>query len=133
MTGGQVAPTTEIGLKTSTTPYGNTEESFDLSKMAETAGATYVARWTTAHPRQTMRAITKGIRKKGAAFIEIMSQCPVHWKTSPVDMLKALKKNSVRLKADEVVPEGKIPIGEFCNIEKPEWIESYQKVMDQFN
>ena len=133
MTGGQVAPTTEIGLKTSTTPYGNTEESFDLSKMAETAGATYVARWTTAHPRQTTRAIMKGIRKKGAAFIEIMSQCPVHWKTSPVDMLKALKKNSVRLKADEVVPEGKIPVGEFCNIEKPEWIESYQKVMDQFN
>ena len=66
-------------------------------------------------------------------IIVIMSQCPVHWKTSPVDMLKALKKNSVRLKADEVVPEGKIPVGEFCNIEKPEWIESYQKVMDQFN
>jgi len=37
------------------------------------------------------------------------------------------------LKADEVLPEGKIPIGEFCNIEKPEWIESYQKVMDRFN
>jgi 2-oxoglutarate ferredoxin oxidoreductase subunit beta len=132
MTGGQVAPTTSTGISTTTTPYGNTEESFDLCKMAETAGATYVARWTTAHPVQTRRAVTKGIRKKGAAFIEVMAQCPIHRKQSPTDMLKELKKNAVRIKSNEVAPEGKIPIGEFCDITKPEWIEGYQKIIDQF-
>ena len=83
MTGGQVAPTTLTGMKTTTTPYGNTEENFDLCRLAETAGATYVARWTTAHPQQTLKAICKGIRKKGTAFIEILSQCPVHDKRLP--------------------------------------------------
>jgi len=132
MTGGQVAPTTSTGVKTTTTPYGNTEESFDLCKMAETAGATYVARWTTAHPRQAIKAMTKGIRKKGTAFVEIMSQCPVHFKKSPVDMIRELKKNSVRVKNGQEAPEGKIPVGEFRDTTKPEWTESYQTIIDQF-
>jgi len=133
MTGGQVAPTTETGISTTTTPYGNTEESFDLCRLAEAAGAPFVARWTTAHPHQTIRTLTKGIRKKGTAFIEILSQCPVHKKQSPVQMLKALKQGTARVKPGEQPVEGKIPIGEFCNLDKPEWIQSYQKVLDQFS
>ncbi|MBW1699573.1 MAG: 2-oxoacid:ferredoxin oxidoreductase subunit beta [Deltaproteobacteria bacterium] len=132
MTGGQVAPTSSVGMSTTTTPYGNTEQSFDLCKLAQTAGATYVARWTTAHPHQSRRAIEKGILKKGTAFIEIMAQCPVHRKRSPAEMLKELKKNTVRVKNGRQLEEGKIPVGEFCNIQKPEWIESYQKIIDRF-
>ena len=45
MTGGQVAPTTPVGLKTMTSPYGNVENSFDISSLAAAAGATFVARW----------------------------------------------------------------------------------------
>lgn len=133
MTGGQVAPTTSAGTITTTTPYGNTEENFDLCKIAETAGATYVARWTTAHPYQTIKSIMKGIRKKGASFIEILSQCPVHNKTSPVAMLKNLKKNTIRAHKAGESTEGKILIGEFCDLNKPEWNESYQKIIDQFS
>jgi 2-oxoglutarate ferredoxin oxidoreductase subunit beta len=132
MTGGQVAPTTTPGVSTTTTPYGNTEARFDLCKLAQTAGASYVARWTTAHPHQSIRAITKGIRKKGTAFIEIMSQCPIHFKRSPMEMLKELKTNSVRIRNQPEPPDGKIPIGEFCDRVKPEWIESYQKIIDRF-
>lgn len=131
MTGGQVAPTTETGAATTTTPYGNPEESFDLCRLAEASGATFIARWTTAHPHQTVRTVMKGIRKKGTAFIEVLSQCPVHKKQSPTDMLKALKKNTQRIKIGETPPDDKIPIGEFCDIDKPEWIQSYQKVIDR--
>jgi 2-oxoglutarate ferredoxin oxidoreductase subunit beta len=132
MTGGQVAPTTPAGISTITTPYGNIEASFDLCKLAETAGAPFVARWTTAHPHPTIRSVMKGIRKKGTAFIEILSQCPVHKKMSPADMLRDLKKNTVRISAGKKAEDGRIPIGEFCDIEKPEWLESYQKIIDRF-
>ena len=134
MTGGQVAPTTPIGKTTTTTPYGNVEDEFDLCRLAQTAGATYVARWTTAHPRQVIKSIIKGIRKKGTAFIEILSQCPVHRKTSPVEMFRNMKKITVPLKKSAAGPvEGKIPVGEFCDIKKPDWIERYQNIMDQLS
>jgi 2-oxoglutarate ferredoxin oxidoreductase subunit beta len=133
MTGGQVAPTTSAGISTTTTPYGNTEESFDLCQLAEASGASHVARWTTAHPQQTIRSLMKGIRKRGTSFIEVVSQCPVHKKKTPSDMLKEFKRNAVRFKPGEKPPAGKFPVGEFCDFDKPEWIDSYQKIMDRFS
>ena len=131
MTGGQHAPTTPVGEITTTTPYANIEATFDLCAMAETSGASYVARWTTAHPKQAVKSITKGLRKKGAAFIEILSQCPVHKKRAPVDMLREMKKITVRKnKADK--SDDRIVIGEFCDFDKPEWNEAYQKIIDRF-
>lgn len=131
MTGGQLSPTTPIGMHTTTTPYGNVEDKFDLCQIAETAGAPFVARWTTAHPRQTIKSIEAGIRKKGTAFIEILSQCPVHRKKSPVEMFRALKETTVPLKKSRN-EAGKTPVGEFCNLEKTDWNTRYQKIIDQF-
>ena len=132
MTGGQVAPTTPLGQTTTTTPYGNVEDEFDLCRLAQTAGATYVARWSTAHPHQTIKTITRGIRKKGTAFVEILSQCPVHFKTAPVEMFRNLKKITVPLKkAGTKETEGRIPVGEFCDIDKPDWVARYQKIIDR--
>ena len=132
MTGGQHAPTTPLGEITTTTPYGNIEAAFDLCKLAEASGASYVARWTTAHPRQTIRSIVKGIRKRGTAFIEILAQCPVHKKMSPVSMLRMYREKTVQMGKTRGLAEGKIPIGEFCDVDKPEWNESYQRIIDQF-
>jgi 2-oxoglutarate ferredoxin oxidoreductase subunit beta len=130
MTGGQVSPTTAIGQNTTTTPYGNTEDEFDLCRLAQTAGAAYVARWSTAHPHQTIKSIVKGVRKKGTAFIEILSQCPVHAKKAPAEMFRNMKKMTVSLKKTAAGPiEGKIPVGEFCDIDKPDWIERYERVV----
>jgi 2-oxoglutarate/2-oxoacid ferredoxin oxidoreductase subunit beta len=132
MTGGQVAPTTPFGVRTATTPYGNVEDEFDLCRLAQTAGATFVARWSTAHPFQAIKAIQKGIRKKGTAFIEILSQCPVHLKQSPAEMFLQLKKSTVPLKKAAGGEGGKgIPVGEFCDIEKLDWITRYQDIIDR--
>jgi 2-oxoglutarate ferredoxin oxidoreductase subunit beta len=132
MTGGQVAPTTPLGQTTTTTPYGNVEDEFDLCRLAQTAGATYVARWSTAHPHQTIKTITRGIRKKGTAFVEILSQCPVHFKTAPAEMFRGLKKSTVPLKkAGRKETQGRIPVGEFCDIDKPDWVARYQKIIDR--
>ena len=56
MTGGQVAPTTPYDGKTKTSPYGNKEIPFDGCELAKAAGATYIARWTAAHPKQLSKA-----------------------------------------------------------------------------
>jgi 2-oxoglutarate ferredoxin oxidoreductase subunit beta len=65
MTGGQVAPTTPIGAKQSTMPYGNFEYPLNLPFLADACGAVYVARWTVFHVRQLAKAMLEGLKKKG--------------------------------------------------------------------
>ena len=137
MTGGQTAPTTPRGLKTITSPHGTLEHTFDISRMVAAAGATYVARWTTFHPRQMTRSIKKGIQKKGFALIEAVSQCPVQYgKVSKlgkaVDILRYFKENSIKVnKAKDLSPEeleDKIVIGEFVDTEKAELTEEWERL-----
>jgi 2-oxoglutarate ferredoxin oxidoreductase subunit beta len=129
MTGGQVAPTTPLGLTTVTTPFGNVENPFDICELVKGAGASFVARWTTYHPRQIVRTAKKAVQKKGFAFVEVLSQCPVEFgrKTgmgTAVQMLEWYKKSSIpRVRAQGMSPESlrdKIVVGEFVDVEKPE-------------
>ncbi|HUS78461.1 MAG TPA: thiamine pyrophosphate-dependent enzyme [Patescibacteria group bacterium] len=76
MTGGQIAPTTQHGETTVTSPYGNPESPFDLVKLVSAAGATYVARWSTNNVVELTRSIKEGIENEGFSFIEVLSQCP---------------------------------------------------------
>ena len=133
MTGGQVAPTTPLGLTTVTTPFGNAENPFDICELVKGAGASFVARWTTYHPRQMEKTIKKAIQKKGFAFVEVLSQCPVEFgrKTgigNSVQMLEWYKAKSVTLaRAQGMQPEelrDRIVVGEFVDVDKPELIET---------
>jgi 2-oxoglutarate ferredoxin oxidoreductase subunit beta len=136
MTGGQVAPTTPKGTITKTTPYGSLEYPLDLCSLAETAGASYVARWTTAHPKQLTRSIEKAFEKKGFAFIEAVTQCPTYFgrytleTTRASDILRWFLRNSIGIEqAKKLTPTelaGKIIIGEFVDVQKPELAEQYQ-------
>jgi 2-oxoglutarate ferredoxin oxidoreductase subunit beta len=140
MTGGQVSPTTPIGLKTVTTPFGNAENPFDLSELVKGAGASFVARWTTYHPRQLVKTAKRAIQKKGFAFVEVISQCPVEFgrKTglgNTVQMLESYKKKSITaMRAKDMSPEeltDRIIVGEFVDIEKPEMIERLAAVREK--
>jgi 2-oxoglutarate/2-oxoacid ferredoxin oxidoreductase subunit beta len=133
MTGGQVAPTTPLGLTTVTTPFGNAENPFDISELVKGAGASFVARWTTYHPRQLVKTAKKAIQKKGFAFVEVLSQCPVEFgrKTgigNAVQMLEWYKTKSVTVtRAKDMSPKelaDRIVVGEFVDIEKPELMET---------
>jgi len=75
MTGGQVASTTPKGFKTSTTVEGNPYRPFDLCKLVEAAGATYVARYSVTQPVSLIHAIQKALLHKGFSFIEALSPC----------------------------------------------------------
>ncbi len=129
MTGGQMAPTTPRHVKSATTPYGNVEDPFDICKLAETAGATYVARWTTAKPKNAKNAIKEALDHKGFALVEILTQCPTHFGRralstgSAIDSLQWLKDNSVsQRKAAGMTPEdlgSKFVLGTFVHKERP--------------
>lgn len=128
MTGGQVAPTTPLETSTSTTPYGNIEEPFDLCKLVDGAGACYVARWTTYHVRRLIKSIEKGLQKNSFSFIEIISQCPTYYGRKndfkdAVEMMRWFKDNS-SLKGNK-----KIHIGEFVDRERKELSAEMRKVI----
>ena len=77
MTGGQGGPTTPMGAKTSTTPYGCFEAPLNMPWLAYALGAEFVARWTALHVRQLKDAMSRAMEKKGFSFIEILAPCPI--------------------------------------------------------
>jgi 2-oxoglutarate ferredoxin oxidoreductase subunit beta len=97
MTGGQMAPTTLLGMKTSTSPAGRTVETagFPLKiteMIAMLPGVAYVTRQSVHTPnavRQLTKAFTKAFQyqkeKKGLCFVEVVSNCPSGWKMTPVE------------------------------------------------
>lgn len=137
MTGGQVAPTTPLRLTTVTTPFGNPEPPFDLCELVKGAGASFVARWTTYHARQLTETVKKAIQKKGFAFVEVLSQCPVEYgrktgRGTAVQMLEWYKSKSVTLARAKSMPSeelrDRILVGEFLDVEKPELMEALEEI-----
>lgn len=79
MTGGQVAPTTPLGARTTTTLLGSLEPPFDAVELALAAGATYVARTTTFDMQELPLRIGEAIAHPGFALVEILTQCPTYF------------------------------------------------------
>jgi 2-oxoglutarate ferredoxin oxidoreductase subunit beta len=122
MTGGQVASTTPKGSRTSTTREGNPYRPFDLCKLVEAAGATYVARYSVTQPVSLICSIKKALLHMGFSFIEVLSPCPTQFGRRnridrPEEMIQdlirrcILKEEAERLTPEEL--EGKILTGEF--------------------
>ncbi len=105
MTGGQMAPTTIEGMKTSTSPYGR-----DIKMMghplkitelvAQLPGTCYVTRQavhTPANVRKTKKAIKKAFdlqkQGRGTTFVEIVSNCNSGWKMTPLQANKWMEEN----------------------------------------
>jgi len=105
MTGGQMAPTSLIGMKTTTSPYGRDAAQVGnpikiTELIAQLPGAYYVTRQAV-HTTQAVRKLKKAIEasfkyqkeKKGTCFIEVVSNCPSGWKMTPVEANVWLEKN----------------------------------------
>ncbi len=105
MTGGQMAPTTLIGMKTSTTPFGREAATMGnplkiTELVAQLPGAYYVTRQAV-HTAATVRKFKKAVEmsfkyqklNKGTCFIEVVSNCPSGWKMTPLEANDWLEKN----------------------------------------
>lgn len=105
MTGGQMAPTTLVGQKTTTSPYGRQAEHcgypIRMSELLSTLqGAVYVARVSVhdvPHILKAKKAIKKAVEVQlsGAGFsiVEVLSTCPTNWGMAPLEALGWVKKN----------------------------------------
>lgn len=139
MTGGQGSPTTPSGSISTTTPYGNVEKNFDPCRLAEAAGASFVARSTVYHTPQMEKAIMKALDHRGFSLVEVISNCHTYYgrlnrRGDAVSMLNAFKENSVTTaKAKKLSPEemeGKFIIGTLHEDDRTEFCDEYQKVVD---
>jgi 2-oxoglutarate ferredoxin oxidoreductase subunit beta len=140
MTGGQAAPTTPLGVKTTTTPHRNVEPPFQIAEVVAAAGASYVARWTTYHVFPLMEAIQNGLRKRGFSFIEAISQCPDNYGRrigirSGSEFLEMFRDRSVRLRkaakmsAEEL--QDRIIVGTLRDEERPEFVGQLHGVTEE--
>lgn len=105
MTGGQMAPTTLEGMKTSTTPYGRRADlngyPLNITNLVkELDGTCYVTRQTVHTPaavRKAKAAIRQAFintrEKRGTSFVEIVSTCNSGWKMSPADANKWMEEH----------------------------------------
>ena len=140
MTGGQVAPTTPLKTRTTTTPYGSFEHPLDTAKLAVTAGACYVARWTTAHQNELRESIKKALGMKGFRFVEVVSQCPTAYGRragfkDAGEMLKWFRENSVSVEQAAGMAEEdlqlRITIGEFTQRQRPTLVETAYNTIEE--
>lgn len=112
MTGGQMAPTTLSGQKTTSSPGGRdiriSGAPFDVTKTLSSFHIAYLARGSVDSPaeiRKTKKYIAQGIENqmenKGFSLIEVLSPCPTNWNLKPIDAMSHLR-STVR----EVFPLG---------------------------
>ncbi|MCL6639039.1 MAG: 2-oxoglutarate oxidoreductase [Firmicutes bacterium] len=107
MTGGQMAPTTLLGQKTKTTPFGRDKDinGYPIKvceMLAPLDGTSYIARVALHTPKniiQAKKAIKKAfqVQMAGAGFslVEVLSTCPTNWGLSPVEALKWVEEKMI--------------------------------------
>ncbi len=117
MTGGQMAPTTLPGMRTTTTPYGRdvrlAGHPIHMAEMLATLkGVAYLSRVAlcgVAHITKAKRAIRKAFQAqldgRGFSLVEVLSTCPVTWGLTPIDSVHWLEAN--------MLPA--FPLGEFIS------------------
>jgi 2-oxoisovalerate ferredoxin oxidoreductase beta subunit len=104
MTGGQMAPTTLMGQKSSTTPLGRERITGEPMKVAETMalldGTVYVERvalYDNQQRTRTKKAIRKALQVQidnlGVGFVEVLAECPTHLKLTPQETERWVKKD----------------------------------------
>jgi 2-oxoglutarate ferredoxin oxidoreductase subunit beta len=121
-TGGQMAPTSLVGQKTTTTPQGRDVSRFGFpthaaEMIATFKGVAYSARGAVNNPYNYERtreyikiAFQKQLNNVGLSFVEIICSCPPNWHMSPEDSLKWIE--------EKMIPE--FPLGELKNVDRIE-------------
>jgi 2-oxoglutarate ferredoxin oxidoreductase subunit beta len=109
MTGGQMAPTTLIGQKATTAPFGRDADKAGMGYpihvcelLSSLEGSRYIARGAVnnaANVRKTRQYIKKAFEAqmsgKGFTMVEILSPCPTNWSMEPVEAVEWLEKNMI--------------------------------------
>ncbi len=77
LTKGQLSPTSELGKKTKSTPFGSVDRPFNPISLALGSEATFVARSVDVFPAHLKETLARAARHRGSAFVEIFQNCNV--------------------------------------------------------
>ena len=140
LTNSQTSPTTPKGMWTVTAQYGNVDPTFDAAKLADAAGASFVARESVLDPKKMEKVFVEGFKHKGYSFFDIFSNCHINlgrknkmgeakqtldW----IDSRIISKKKFDTLSDEEKVD--KFPLGVLKKDEEAlEYCEAYSKVIE---
>lgn len=147
LTGGQAAPTTSGGKRTTTTPDGNEEPAFDICDLVESAGASFVARTTTFDFQEMGAFMTRAIAHEGFSVLEVMTPCPTYFGRlnewdAPSETLTYVRESTIPVELggdggpivereqDEKEQDGdaaKRSTGVFVEDDRPEYTNVYQQ------
>jgi len=138
LTSGQASPTTPLGSITSTSAYGSLEQPFDVAKLAEAAGAVFVARGTVYHILELDHLIEKAIVKKGFSVVEVISNCHVNFgkmnnMPTATQMLKWQRDQTIAVAVATARGDsgGKILRGVLVDRDRPEYCEEYRRLVER--
>jgi 2-oxoisovalerate ferredoxin oxidoreductase beta subunit len=108
MTGGQMAPTTPLGGKTTTSPFGRNQwtEGFPLhvcELLASMEAPVYIERVALGNNKQIMqaarvlrKAVENQVKGLGFSLVEVLSPCPTIWKMQPVDAQRFVEQEMTK-------------------------------------
>ena len=140
MTGGQASPTTPTGDFSSTTQFGNIDNELDICKLAEAAGATFVARTTAFHAQGLEGYIRKAFANHGFSLLEVMCPCPTGYGrrngfkgvASMYDHLKDAAVPAEKFeKLSEEEKKGRFAVGVLYNAPAPEYLDKYHDMVSK--
>jgi 2-oxoglutarate ferredoxin oxidoreductase subunit beta len=142
MTGGQYSPTTPVGMRATTAPYGNVEPPFPICDLAMAAGASYVARSTAFHALELDKYLSEAIANDGFSLVEAVSYCHTTYGRinklgTAADMMRALKDTSIpkasydKLSPEEQQANTKIVRGVLQRKNRPEYTQIYNLLVEQ--
>jgi 2-oxoglutarate ferredoxin oxidoreductase subunit beta len=140
LTGGQQAPTTPAGKRSTTSTLGSIDQPFDLVKLCLGAGAGFVARTTSFDDHQMTSLIQQAIAYPGFAVVDIMTACPTYFGrmneiSEPYDMVRYLRDTTTPVEecdggAAETTAETnghpRMPVGVFRDEVRPDYGSLYQ-------
>jgi len=107
MTGGQMAPTTLLGMKATTCPLGRTVETngypFKMCELLSTLdGACYLERTSVHAPANVLKtkkaikkAFTYQLEGRGFTMVEVLSPCPTDWAMTPLKAIERIKNEMI--------------------------------------
>jgi 2-oxoglutarate ferredoxin oxidoreductase subunit beta len=143
LTTGQASPTSLLGMKTKTTPWGVIERPFKPIAVAINGGATYVARGFAGDPVHLKELFKGAMQHKGFAFVDVFQPCVTFNKLNTYEWFQKriykLEEHDVtdrwaalkKAYEDSETEYKKVPIGVFYKVEKPTYESLLPQIKDK--
>ncbi len=142
LTTGQVSPTSRVGMKTKSTPFGSVEGPINPVALALAAGGTFVARGFSGDQKHLTDLIKQGLQHKGFSFIDVFSPCVTYNHDNTYPWFKARVKrleddpsydptNWVMAMEKSQLWGEEIPIGKFYHNPDVPALHAMEPVLDE--